>query len=108
MIQERILELVEYGLVTGLMTEEDKIFTTNALLELFQVDDIEDSVLSHINITSKKIANLLMEKLNCQGLTLVENNGIVQEVKHYHLHLIPKYNNETKLTLEEVYNKIIN
>ena len=44
MIQERILELVEYGLVTGLLTEEDKIFTTNALLELFQVDDIEDCV----------------------------------------------------------------
>ena len=70
--------------------------------------DIEDNVLTHINITSKKIAKLLIDKLNCEGLTLVENNGIVQEVKHYHLHLIPKYNKETKLTLEEVYNKIIN
>ena len=44
MIQERILELVEYGLVTGLLTDADKIYTTNALLELFEVDDIEDSV----------------------------------------------------------------
>ena len=35
-----------------------------------------------------------------------ENNGLGQEVKHFHLHLIPKYNNEEKLSLEEVYNKL--
>lgn len=45
MIQERILELTEYGLVTGLITEDDKIYTTNRLLELFELDEIEDSVL---------------------------------------------------------------
>ena len=44
MIQERILELTEYGLVTGLITEDDKIYTTNRLLELFELDELEDSV----------------------------------------------------------------
>ena len=44
MIQERILELTEYGLVTGLIAPEDKVFTINRLLELFEVDDIEDEV----------------------------------------------------------------
>lgn len=44
MIQERILELTEYGLVTGLIQEEDKIFTINRLMELFELDDIEDAV----------------------------------------------------------------
>ena len=34
------------------------------------------------------------------------NNGNVQEVKHFHLHIIPKYNNEEKLDIEEVYKKI--
>ena len=35
MIQERILELTEYGLVTGLVEPQDKRFTINRLLELF-------------------------------------------------------------------------
>lgn len=44
MIQERILELTEYGLVTGLITEDDRIYTINQLMELFQLDDMEDCV----------------------------------------------------------------
>ena len=44
MIQERILELTEYGLVTGLVEKADEVYTINRLLELFEVDDIEDRV----------------------------------------------------------------
>ena len=46
MIQERILELVEYGLVTGLVEPEDKVYTINRLLELFQLDEMEDEVVA--------------------------------------------------------------
>ena len=46
MIQEKILELVEYGLVTGLVAPEDKVFTVNRLLELFALDEMEDEVLA--------------------------------------------------------------
>lgn len=44
MIQERILELTEYGLVTGLITEDDKIYTINRLMELLELDEMEDCV----------------------------------------------------------------
>jgi UDPglucose--hexose-1-phosphate uridylyltransferase len=44
MIQENILALTEYGLVTGLVALEDKVYTINRLMELFAVDDIEDAV----------------------------------------------------------------
>ena len=44
MIQERILELTEYGLVTGLVKPEDKRYTINRLLELFALDELEDEV----------------------------------------------------------------
>ena len=44
MIQESILELVKYGLATGLVEKEDAVFTANSLLELFRLDDIEDSI----------------------------------------------------------------
>lgn len=43
MIQNNIRKLVEYGLKTGLIEEADKIYTTNRLLELFQLDELEDS-----------------------------------------------------------------
>ena len=44
MIQEKILELVKYGLTTGLVGKEDEVYTINRLLELFKVDDIEDEI----------------------------------------------------------------
>lgn len=42
-IQENIRKLVQYGLQTGLITKEDKIYTTNRLLELFCLDELEES-----------------------------------------------------------------
>ena len=38
--------------------------------------DIDMDVLSHIMKTSKKVGELLVERLNCKGITLEENNGI--------------------------------
>ena len=42
MIQEDIRKLVVYGIKTGLVPEEDKIYTTNRLLELFELDELAD------------------------------------------------------------------
>lgn len=42
MVQEAIRRLVVYGLKTGLVPEEDKIYTTNRLLELFELDELTD------------------------------------------------------------------
>ncbi len=41
MIQKNIRKLVQYGLNTGLIQPEDKIYTTNRLLELFRLDELE-------------------------------------------------------------------
>ena len=42
-IQSDIRKLVSYGVKTGLVPEEDVIFTTNRLLEIFGLDELEDS-----------------------------------------------------------------
>lgn len=68
--------------------------------------DIDEEVLNHILKVTKDISKLLKEKLNYDGITFTQNNGLGQEVKHFHLHLIPKYRNEEKLSIEEVYNKL--
>ncbi len=42
---------------------------------------------------AKKMALLIREKLHCDGLNLIQNNGETagQTVQHFHLHLIPRY-----------------
>ncbi len=69
------------------------------------LNDIDLNTLNHIIEISKKMKKLLEEKLYIDGLTLIQNNGDVQEVKHFHLHLKPFYNNPKDLMkIEEIYN----
>ena len=68
--------------------------------------DIDEQTLTYILKIAKEISKLLKEKLSYDGITLIQNNGLGQDIKHYHLHLIPKYNNENKLSIEEIYNKL--
>lgn len=70
------------------------------------ISDIDDETLNYILKKAKDIKYILEEKLNIEGVTLVQNNGLSQEVKHYHLHLIPNYQNNELLNVEEVYKKI--
>ena len=70
------------------------------------INDIDSEYLNHIFTVVKEMLPILESKLNYDGISLCQNNGFVQEVKHFHLHLIPKYKNIKKLSVEEVY-KII-
>ena len=58
------------------------------------VEDISDDLASSINSVKKKLYKLLKERLNCSGLTIVQNNDLGQDVKHFHIHLIPRYEND--------------
>ena len=70
------------------------------------ISDIDSKYLSSINDATKYVYNLLMSKLGPDGIRIVQNNGICQEIKHYHVHLIPVYNDLLDMDIEEVYNKI--
>ena len=70
------------------------------------LDDIDLDTLNHIMEIAKKIKKLLEERLNPNGIMLVQNNGVIQEVKHYHLHLIPYYEESSKIDVEEIAKKI--
>ena len=71
--------------------------------------DIDIKNLNHILSITRDVSKILMEKLSCDGITLVQNNGSVQEVKHFHLHLIPKYEGKDKvdLSVDDVFHKIV-
>src|SRR5574344_1095713 len=52
------------------------------------LDTIDDKTLSHVMVIAKMLKRRLEDKLHVNGVMLVQNNGLPQEVKHYHLHLI--------------------
>lgn len=61
---------------------------------------------SMLEIT-KKMKILLEETLHIDGLTLIQNNGMVQEIKHFHLHLKPYYRDaQVLLDVKEIFEKI--
>ena len=68
--------------------------------------DIDKKVLSHIIDVGMKIGDILKDKLHCEGVTFEQNNGIAQEVKHFHLHVIPRYKYDDIIDVDEVYNII--
>ena len=77
--------------------------------------DIDLTTLNHINKVAKKLYSLLKEKLHIDGLTLIQNNGLGQEIKHYHLHLTPRYvddnikhsfNKDLLIDIKDVYQKL--
>lgn len=71
------------------------------------IDDIDNETLNHISDAARYIKKILINKLNCNGITFVQNNGECQEVKHYHLHAIPHYKENQELEeVSEIYEKL--
>ena len=60
--------------------------------------DINDKLLTHINKVIKELYVLLRDKLGIDGLTLVQNNGFGQDIKHFHVHVTPRYTNDNLKT----------
>lgn len=55
--------------------------------------ELPDETAAEVLVLAKKMGITLKEKLKCDGLNLVQNNGAVagQTVNHFHLHMIPRY-----------------
>ena len=84
MIQNSIRELVRYGLATGLIEPEDTIYTTNRLLELFGLDELEDADTPTTADRSEepelvaKLESILKDMLDYAAENgLLENNSVV-------------------------------
>lgn len=80
------------------------------------VMDIDEDVVSHaLKVIREKLYPMLKKNLGCDGLTIVQNNEYGQEVKHYHIHIIPRYqddlvsdsyNKEMLIPVEEVFARL--
>ena len=55
--------------------------------------ELPDEAAGKVLVLAKKMAITMKERLHCDGLNLVQNNGETagQTVMHFHLHMIPRY-----------------
>lgn len=82
MIRDRILELTEYGLVTGLVEKDDKEYTINRLLELFGIDDIEDATFEAYKKRepmTQESAEMALEGILDDMMAYAYEKGIMEE-----------------------------
>ncbi len=76
------------------------------------LDIKEDFINKALETIKNDLYPLLKNQLNIDGLTITQNNFLGQDVKHYHIHLIPKYNKNNiyyeKKDVEKIYNILNN
>ena len=84
---------------------------------ILDVEGVDSDTSIEIDEASKKIIEIYKSKLKIDGATRIQNNGYGQEIKHYHMHIIPRYENdniytnrcpENLIPVEETFNKIKN
>lgn len=59
--------------------------------------DLPDETASKALVLAKNMASKIENALECDGLNLVQNNGETagQTVFHFHMHIIPRYKNDS-------------
>ena len=58
------------------------------------VMEIDNETISYMHDIIRKLYPLYQEKLHCDGLTISYNMDYGQEIKHFHIHFIPRYKND--------------
>ena len=81
MIQDRILDLADYGLATGLIAEADHTYTVNRLLELMALSDLpEETVMQHQKkVTDQSSAEAQLEEILKALLDDAAARGLLEE-----------------------------
>ncbi len=61
--------------------------------------ELPDETAAKALVLAKRLTKNMKEKLQCDGLNVVQNNGTAagQTVFHFHLHLIPRYENDQQI-----------
>ena len=84
MVQDRILQLADYGVATGLVPQSDYVYTVNRLLETLGLDEISDEVWKeHKQIVTQEDAEAALEDILAELLDdayergMFENNSVV-------------------------------
>ncbi|MEM3861797.1 MAG: HIT family protein, partial [Thermoplasmatales archaeon] len=71
------------------------------------IADVKEDVLSEAMLVARKIALALWKSFDPLGINIIQNNGYHggQTIFHFHIHVIPRYDNTYSNMLEEVAKK---
>lgn len=97
-------KIINKEIPSEIIYEDDKILvfldinpTTNGdtlvipkehYLDIFETPS---DILEHMNKVMQELYPKYQEKLNCSGLTITTNKDYGQDIKHFHIHFIPRY-----------------
>lgn len=58
--------------------------------------EIDKATAEKVFVLASHIASAMKNALSCDGINIVQNNGVVagQTVFHFHMHIIPRYEND--------------
>ena len=63
--------------------------------------DLSEEDRAAVLSVAAKVAGAMKKALSCSGINIVQNNGesAGQTVKHFHLHIIPRYDGDSAMVL---------
>lgn len=79
MVYESIKKLVQYGLDTGLITNEDRIYATNQILDVLKLDEYEEPDCDCGVINLEEILNNLMDYA-CETGVMTEDSIVYRDL----------------------------
>ena len=56
--------------------------------------EVPNEILVKMYEVAQKLYPMYKEKLHCDGITLSHNTDYGQEIKHFHIHFIPRYKDD--------------
>lgn len=68
----------------------------------FDVDELDEQTAIEIMKASAKLAKLLKSHFQPDGITIMQNGGIFNDLTHYHQHIFPRYRSDGFAWVEPV------
>lgn len=68
--------------------------------------EVSADIMNHILKKAEVLGNALTKKLKSKGYRLIINYGDEQEIKHFHLHILPNLKNKDVKDVKEVFEKL--
>ena len=78
MVYEALKKLVTYGMETGLISEEEKIYSTNLILDVLKLDDYEEPEENYEKVELEPVLKELLDYAVEKGL--IEDSVVYRDL----------------------------
>ncbi|PAD88046.1 HIT family protein [Niallia circulans] len=61
----------------------------------YEVEELDESTSKSIMEASILLSKVIKELYHPDGITICQNGGVFKELTHYHMHIVPRYENQS-------------